>query len=235
MARRARMIFPGIAHHVTQRGNRRERIFFEEGDEQVYLDLLATQLKRYGVACWGYCLMPNHVHLILTPSDETGLTRAVGEAHRRYTAFVGARDRWTGHLFQGRFGSVAMDEEHLMAAFRYVALNPVKAGLVARAQDWPWSSVAAHLDAHDTPYVEVAPALSRIADFAEVISPTAETDPKWTSVLRAEIIGRPVGAKDWLEQLEAQYSRALSPQKRGPKPKSDKTSSQATPDLFGDK
>jgi REP element-mobilizing transposase RayT len=79
------MVIPGVAHHVTQRGNRRERIFLEEGDEQVYLDLLSEQLRRYRVTCWAYCLMPNHVRLILVPSDEAGLARTVGEAHRRYT------------------------------------------------------------------------------------------------------------------------------------------------------
>ena len=136
MTRLARMIIPGVPHHVTQRGNRRERIFLEDGDEQIYLDLMAAQRKRYAVECWSYCLMPNHVHLILTPADEVGLARAVGEAHRRYTAFIGARGRWTGHLFQGRFGSVAMNEDHWLAAFRYVALNPVKAKLVDKAQDW---------------------------------------------------------------------------------------------------
>ncbi len=91
MTRLARMIIPGVPHHVTQRGNRRERIFFEADDEAVYLDLLSSQLRRCAVECWAYCLMPNHVHLILTPSDESGLARAVGEAHRRYTAFIGAR------------------------------------------------------------------------------------------------------------------------------------------------
>jgi len=136
MARLARMVIPGLPHHVTQRGNRRERIFFEAGDEQIYLDLMTAQLKKHAVECWAYCLMPNHVHFILTPSDETGLARAIGEAHRRYTAFISTRGRWTGHLFQARFGSVAMDEAHLMAAFRYVALNPVKAKLAARAGDW---------------------------------------------------------------------------------------------------
>ncbi len=123
MARQARMIIPGVPHHVTQRGNRRERIFLEPGDEAIYLELMRTRLERHGVACWAYCLMPNHVHFILTPTDETGLARAIGEAHRRYAAFVGARGGWTGHLFQARFGSAAMDEDHLMAAFRYVA-NP---------------------------------------------------------------------------------------------------------------
>ena len=202
MARLARMIIPGVPHHVTQRGNRRERIFFEPGDEAVYLDLLSSQLRRCAVECWAYCLMPNHVHLILTPSDENGLARAVGEAHRRYTAFVGARGRWTGHLFQGRFGSAAMDEDHLMAAFRYVALGPVKAKLVERTEDWPWASTRAHLAGVDTSYVKVGPALSRTPDFAAFVAVTPEENPLWSDVLRAETIGRPVGAKEWIAELE---------------------------------
>jgi REP element-mobilizing transposase RayT len=91
MAHLARVVVPGLPHHVTQRGNRREAIFFEDGDQEIYRDLLAEQTKRRGVAVWAYCLMPNHVHLILTPSDELGLGLAVGEAHRRYTSFVNAR------------------------------------------------------------------------------------------------------------------------------------------------
>lgn len=219
MARLSRMIIPGVPHHVTQRGNRREPIFFEPGDEAVYLDLVAAQLDRHAIACWAYCLMPNHVHFILTPSDETGLARAVGEAHRRYTGFVGARGRWTGHLFQGRFGSVAMDEDHLMAAFRYVALNPVKAGLVKRAADWPWSSVRAHVAGESTAHVVVEPALSRIPDFSAFLDAEPHGEARWSEVLKAELIGRPVGAKAWIEQLERQYGKAFSPRKRGPKPK----------------
>jgi putative transposase len=221
MARRARVIIPGLPHHVTQRGNRREAIFLEPGDEAVYLDLMSGQLRRHEVACWAYCLMPNHVHFILTPKDETGLARAVGEAHRRYTAFVGARGRWTGHLFQGRFGSVAMDEDHLMAALRYVALNPVKAQLVARAADWPWSSTRAHIAGENTAYVDVAPALSRIGDFNAFVAEAPQDEARWSAVLKAELIGRPVGAKAWVEQLERQLGRALSPQKRGPKPRGE--------------
>ena len=218
MARLGRMVIPGVPHHVTQRGNRREPIFFEAGDEAVYLDLMSGQLRRYGVACWAYCLMPNHVHLVLTPGDETGLTRAVGEAHRRYTAFVGARGRWTGHLFQGRFGSAAMDEAHLMAAFRYVALNPVKAGLADAAADWPWSSTRAHIARRDDGHVLVEPALSRIGDFAHFVAREADDQARWSDVLRAELIGRPVGAKAWVEQLEARTGRSFSPLKRGRKP-----------------
>jgi putative transposase len=219
MARLARMVIPGVPHHVTQRGNRRERIFFEAGDEQIYLDLLAVQLKRHAVECWAYCLMPNHVHLILTPSDESGLARAVGEAHRRYAAFISVRGGWSGHLFQARFASVAMDEEHLLAAFRYVALNPVKAKLVGRAQDWPWSSVRAHLAGVDSGPVTVVPGLERTGDFAALLEEAPEDRARWADVLKAEPVGRPVGAKAWIEQLEALSGKVLSPRKRGPKPK----------------
>src|SRR3989338_4388845 len=117
MTRLARIVAPGLPHHVTARGNRREPIFFDDGDQEVYLDLLAEQTRKARVAVWAWCLMPNHGHLILNPDDEAGLARAIGETHRRYTNFINARGRWSGHLFQKRFGSVVMDEAHLTAAF----------------------------------------------------------------------------------------------------------------------
>ena len=132
MSRLPRIILPGISHHVTQRGNRRQRIFMQDDDYALYRDWLAQACRSNGVEVWSYCLMPNHVHLILVPSDETGLSRAVGETHRRYSGYINARLRVTGHLFQGRFGCVAMDESHLMAAFRYVALNPSRRSWLRR-------------------------------------------------------------------------------------------------------
>ena len=137
MARIARYVVPDLPHHVTQRGNRRERVFFGDDDYRLYRDLLREACDRADVSVWAYCLMPNHVHLILTPTTADGLARALGKAHRRYSAFVNARLRVTGPLFQSRFGSVVMDEDHLIAAARYVALNPVRARLIARAEDWP--------------------------------------------------------------------------------------------------
>ena len=120
---------------------------------------MAQSCKSNGVDVWSYCLMPNHMHLILVPSDENGLSRAVGETHRRYSSYINARLRITGHLFQGRFGCVAMDEEHLMAAFRYIALNPVKAKLVSTAIDWAWSSTPAHFKKKADSLVTVKPLL----------------------------------------------------------------------------
>src|SRR5271169_1078361 len=142
MARIARVVVPDLPHHVTQRGNRREPVFFEADDYRLYRRLIATAARRGRTAVWAYCLMPNHVHLIVTPADEDGLRATFAEAHRRYTGAINARFQWMGHLFQGRFGAVVMDEPHLLAAARYIALNPVTAGLVDRAEDWPWSSAS---------------------------------------------------------------------------------------------
>jgi putative transposase len=146
MARLARAVFPGLPHHVTQRGNGRAQTFFGDADYALYRDLLAEHAAAAGVAVWAWVLMPNHVHLILTPSDPDGIRRALAPLHRRYAGHVHARLKRTGHFWQGRFGCVAMDDwparhapgmaasrgaartgHHLGAAVRYVALNPVRA------------------------------------------------------------------------------------------------------------
>ena len=132
MARLARAVFPGHPHHVTQRGNGRAATFFADDDYALYRDLLAEHAGAAGVEIWAWVLMPNHVHLILVPSDPDGLRRTLAAVHRRYAGHIHARLRRTGHFWQGRFGCAAMDEDHLGAALRYVALNPVRAGLGLR-------------------------------------------------------------------------------------------------------
>lgn len=219
MARLPRVVIPGVPHHVTQRGNRRERTFFEDGDYALYLDLLADGAERAGVAIWSYCLMPNHVHIIAVPGDADGLRRCFRFVHRHYTGYVNARLRVTGHLWQGRFSSVAMDEDHLYAALRYVALNPVRARLAGKAQDWPWSSVRAHLAGKDDHVVKVAPALERVGDFAAFLDETFDQGPTYAALRKAETVGRPVGSSEWLAEMEAKTGLTLRPQKRGPKPK----------------
>ncbi len=165
--------------------------------------------------------MPNHVHLILVPDREEALGRALGETHRRYSSVVNARLRATGHLFQSRFGSAVMDEEHLMAAARYVALNPVRARLVARAEDWRWSSVKAHLEGQDDGLVSVAPLIDRSGGrFADLLD--APLPAETISALRAaETIGRPLGSPTFLDRLAAATGRDPRPRRRGPKPKGE--------------
>ena len=218
MARLARLVIPGLPYHVTQRGNRRALTFFDDGDYALYRDLLAHAARRSGTQIWAYCLMPNHVHLIVVPVHSDGLRATFADAHRRYTSFINARHRWTGHLWQGRYGAVAMDEAHLAAAARYVALNPVRAHLVERAQDWAWSSTRAHLAGEDDELVKVAPLLDRYGDFSAFLDD--REDQQATRALRtAETTGRPLGSAAWLGQLEATSGRTLAARKRGPKPK----------------
>ena len=221
MARLARTVFEGLPHHVTQRGNGRARTFFCDADYQLYRDLLAEHAAKAGVEVWGWVLMPNHVHLILTPSDPDGLRRCLAPVHRRYAGAIHARETRTGHFWQGRFGCVAMDEAHLGAALRYVALNPVRARLVERAADWPWSSLHARLDpAHGDGLTRTEPALSRYPDFAALIA-AGEDEALSLNLRRAESVGRPTGDKGFLERLERRCGRRLSPGKRGPKPKTE--------------
>ena len=214
--RLARLIAPGFPHHVTQRGNRRAPVFFEEADYALYRDLLAKRCRKASVACWAYCLMPNHVHLILVPASVDGLARAIGETHRQYTGFVNARARWTGHLFQGRFSSVVLDEEHLMLAARYVALNPVRAQLAKQPQDWAWSSLRAHLDGRDDGLVTVAPLLERLGGVTALID-TGPEEVALTRLRAAEATGRPLGSDDFVTRLEDLMQRRLRRQKPGRK------------------
>ena len=220
MTRIARVVVPDVPHHVTQRGNRGERIFFADDDYALYRDWLGESCRRFAVEVWAYCQMPNHVHLILAPSDADGLALALSRAHRLYSGFVNARARQTGHLFQSRFGSVAMEEAHLLNAVRYVALNPVRARLVADARDWPHSSVGTHLAGREDGLVAVRRVLDRVANFADLLASDAD-DPSFAPLRRSELIGRPLGSPSFVAAVEARLGRRLAPGKRGRKPRNE--------------
>lgn len=218
MARMARVVVPLYPHHVTQRGNRRQRTFFDDGDYASYLALMSEFCRKAGTRVWAYCLMPNHVHFVMVPSHVDGLRAALGEAHRRYTRAVNFRNKWRGHLWQERFHSFPMDENYLMATVRYVERNPVAARLCRRAGDWPWSSAAAHLRGQDDGLVEVRPMLSRVADWAAYLSDTRDDD------LRAHIskhsqTGRPLGNERFVQTLERITGRVLTRRPPGRKTK----------------
>jgi putative transposase len=217
MARIARVVAVDVPHHVVQRGNRRQPVFFSTADYKAYLRLMAAWCGQERVEIWAYCLMSNHVHLIAVPASERGLSRAIGEAHRRYTVRVNQREDWRGYLWQGRFASYPMDEGYLLTAVRYVELNPVRAGLAERAWRYPWSSAAAHLRGKDDILVKVKPMLRRVADWREYLA--SEPDSTDMEILRSHMrTGRPLGSPMFVEALEARLGRELSPGKRGPRP-----------------
>ena len=217
MARLSRIVLPDTPHHVTQRGNRRQKLFLERGDYALYRDLMAERLKAHGIACLAYCLMPNHVHLILQPPELDSLSRAVGEAHRRYTAFINARARVTGHLFQGRFGCTAMDAAHLLNAVRYLAFNPVLAKLAASPADYAWCSVPAHLAGRDDELVQVRPVLALAPDFAGLLDMSLGEQMALDGFETKSLNGRPMGNAAFIARAEVALGRSLMPGKRGPK------------------
>ena len=138
MPRTARIVIPGVAHHVIQRGNRQQRIFLTQGDCRRYVEMLADACRTHAVRCSAWCLMPNHVHLILEPATAAGLRSVMSSVHTRYAQRINRREQLSGHLFQDRFRSYPMDNAHLLVAGRYIENNPVKAGLVRQPADWPW-------------------------------------------------------------------------------------------------
>lgn len=215
MARIARIVFPGVPHHVTQRGVRRMETFFEHADYEAYISLMAKWCASYGVDIWAYCLMPNHVHLIAVPESVDSLARGIGEVHRRYTQMINFRKGWKGYLWQGRFASFPMDEAHLLAAVRYVELNPVRAKLVEKPQDYRWSSARAHLAQSDDEVVKVKPMLDRIENWADLLA--SDDDELYDAVRKHERTGRPLGNESFVDQISAFSGRDLNRHKPGPK------------------
>jgi len=217
----ARAVAPGIPHHVTQRGNRRQQTFFNDEDYQSYLELMSEWCMKFRVETWAYCLMPNHIHLIVVTETKDGLNQAIGEAHRRYTRRINFREGWSGHLWQGRFSSFIMDEGYLLACAAYVELNPVRAGLVKKPGDWQWSSAEPHMKGKDDLLVKTKPLLEIVnkpwEDFLSVDAQELEI----ALFRKHERTGRPLGTDSFIERMEHLLSRRLKPQKPGSK-KEDK-------------
>ena len=220
MARIARAVAPGYPHHITQRGNRRQATFFCDEDYRLYMQFMREWCSVHGIAVWAYCIMPNHVHLIVVPETEDGLRLAIGEAHRRYTRHINFRENWRGHLWQGRFSSFVMDEKYLLAAARYVELNPVRARLTADPASYPWSSAGAHLTGVDDGLVSANPLLELVDDWKSFLS-GGLPEIEYEELRRHERTGRPLGTTTFTEMLERGLGRILTPQKGG-RPKRQK-------------
>ncbi|HUT93401.1 MAG TPA: transposase [Thermoguttaceae bacterium] len=205
-----------MPHHVTQRGNRRQPTSFGEEDYAAYVELMGQWCNEHGVEIWAYCLMPNHVHLIAVPQSEDGLRRGIGEAHRRYTRRINFREGWRGHLRQGRFASFVMDERYLLAAARYVELNPVRAKPVVAPSDYPWSSARAHLKGKDNALVRVAPLLAMAGNWRRLLT-SAVSEEALKAFRQHERTGRVLGDEEFQKRLEKRLGRVLRRQKPGPK------------------
>jgi putative transposase len=204
---------------VTQRGNRRQPTFFSEDDYRAYVALMAECCAKHGLTVWAWCLMPNHVHLVAVPQTAEALAGALAEAHRRYTRLVNFREGWRGYLWEGRFASYPMDREHTLAAARYAERNPVRAGLVRRAWEWPWSSAAGHVSGKGDALVRPGgPLAGEVKNWREFLRTEAD-DAALESLRRHGRTGRPLGSLEFLLELESRLARCLRRQKPGPRPR----------------
>ena len=216
MARIARVVLPGIPHHVTQRGNRRQTVFFGDADYAYYHGLITAGCRNAKTHCLAYCLMPNHVHLVLTPTDAEGLRAALAEAHRRYARHINERYGWRGHLWQERFYSCPMSETHLAGAVRYVELNPVRAGLVSRAGAWKWSSARVHLREGEDALVEAGVCSEWFPDWGRYLGECGSDDAE--TIRLHSRTGRPLGDAEFVRKAEALTRRVLMRKRPGRKP-----------------
>jgi putative transposase len=220
MPRAARIVCPGVPHHITQRGNRRQRTFFEPADFVAYRTLVAEGCKAAGVQVLAYCLMPNHVHLVAVPPDEDALRRALVPAHQKYTWLINRRHGWTGHLWQERFHASAMDDPHTLAAVRYVELNPVRAGLVGNPVGWAWSSASAHVGRRADQLVpaDLPPPLAGIADWLGFLV-DEEGDDIVDALRRHAGTGLPLGSAGFVAALEHTFGRSFARRPPGRPPR----------------
>jgi len=214
MPRQPRVVIAGIPYHLTQRGNHRQDVFFTPEDRDVYLRWLQEYRVRFDLSLWAYCLMTTHVHFVGTPNQEPALARTLQAVQGRYTQRINAAHGWSGHLWQGRFFSCALDESHFWRAIRYVEGNPVRAGLVARAEEYPWSSAATHCGLTLDPLLEPLP--DGCLPPESWSAWLAQEDADDTLLLRrCTRTGIPCGSPELLEQLSTHCGRPLIDRPRG--------------------
>jgi putative transposase len=206
----AGVVIPGIPHYLTQRGNCREDIFFSDGDRQRYLQLLLEYSTKHGLETLAYCLMTNHIHLVCVPAREESLSLVLKPLDMRYAQHVNWTHGITGRLWQGRYYSCVLDEEHVWAAIRYVERNPVRARMVRKAENYEWSSAAAHCRLRSDPVLSRLPK-GRPAESTHWSAWLAEgDDEKMLTTLRLHTrTGRPAGSRRFVANLESKMGRRL--------------------------
>jgi putative transposase len=210
VSRIARVILEGVPYHITQRGNGRQRVFFEDRDYTLYLDLLRNNCTEQRLSIWGYCLMPNHIHLITMPERAAAMAQAMGRTNADFARYYNMRKRSCGHVWQARYHSTPLDAPHLWRAMAYVERNPVRAHLAACAEDYEWSSARPRLEGR--------------GDMLHLTPWQAKYDgPRWQEALRSSIDeeafgqrlreasrrGRPLGDEEFVENLEKRCGRRL--------------------------
>lgn len=221
MPRAARVVVPGCTHHVTQRGNNRQDVFFADRDREMFLRYLREAAERFSLHVEGYCLMTNHMHLVVTPQRADSLPEALKRINQLYAQYVNRLHGRSGHLWQDRFFSCPLDPDHVRRVLAYVERNPVRARLCRKAWCWPWSSAGAHGGGDDSS------GLLDMASWKRDMTPARwrrmlerpDDDRLAASLRLATSRGRPLGADAFVARLETLLGRRLHPLPLGRPPK----------------
>lgn len=220
MPRLARVVIKDMPHHITQRGNGRQQVFFGPADYSLYLGILRSNARKSKLRILGYCLMPNHVHIIAVPPNAESLAGALGRTHASYARYFNMQRDSSGHVWQARFFSCPMDDAHFWRALTYVERNPVRGGLTTHAGIYQWSSAEARLTSFDkTGLLDLTPWRDRYNPerWGQVLSTGVDEEALGERLHEATRLGRPLGDEAFVADLEARTGRILQPQRPGPK------------------
>ena len=215
MPRIARLVLSGYPHHVTQRGNYQQTVFYTERDYKYYLELLKKYIQEYSLSILSFCLMPNHVHFICIPANKNSLANTFKTTHMLYAQYLNKRNNLKGHLWQGRFFSSILDEKYLYAAVRYVESNPARAGLVEKPWYWRWSSARTHVEGKDSslPLGDISQFIE-IKNWADYLSEFEDKELIKT-LKKNTLVGRPSVDANFVARLEKILGVKIMPSKRG--------------------
>jgi putative transposase len=216
MPRIARIIAPGYPHHITQRGNNRATVFFDDDDRLTYLKLLSGYSQKHHVHIWAYCLMGNHIHLLAVPESEASLARGIGLTNQMYTQYLNHKLNQSGRIWQNRFFScVVENERYLWAVARYIERNPLKVGLATNVEEYWWSSAKAHVSGAHDPLLSADSWLSLQEQNAYREFVRTEDEESDNAIRRATNSGRPFGSDTFVDMLEFRLNQTLKPGKPG--------------------
>lgn len=216
MPRIARVVARGYPHHIIQRGNNREVVFFDDEDKERYLSLLKKYTEKWGSSILAYCLMSNHVHLLAKPSSEESLYKTMQGVTLCYSQYVNRKNKRTGRMWENRYHSCIVDQErYLWAVARYIEQNPVRAEIVKKAEEYIYSSARAHVKGiEDSVLGEDLFSKEQRGDYIQLLR-TAITEEERDSVRYHTRTGRPFGEEEFVLQMEQKLKRPLTRRPRG--------------------
>ena len=216
MSRTARIVNPGYPHHITQRGNNKQSIFRGNHDRQFYLYLLKKYSCQCGCKVHSYCLMPNHIHLLLVPNQNTSLAKTMQKINISYTQYINKKYNRTGSLWEGRFFSAIIDKEsYLWTACRYIEQNPLRAGITNQATKYKWSSAKINAGLIKSDFVE--PVWEKYLNKNEYMRLLAENieEKEIKKIRKSTLKGIPLGSKKFLNKIINQFKKRKISEKKG--------------------